>query len=121
MRPTKAKEEVEKAALSLQGILTADKAPARAADRALRSQLLDWHGPLGWLTLAATNSAGKRKARNIEMAAPATLEIRLPAALAAGAELLTTGKLHPEKGKNGSVQLQVSTTKPDLSKNDPDE
>jgi hypothetical protein len=44
--------------------------------------------------------------------APSVIEIRLPADLVEGSELVTSGVLHPETGKEGSVQLQVLTTKP---------
>ncbi len=44
--------------------------------------------------------------------APAVIEIRLPADLAAGCELVTTGALDKTTGAEGSVQLQVLTTKP---------
>jgi len=47
--------------------------------------------------------------------APSLLEIRLPADLVAGAELVTTGVLHEETGAEGSVQLLVTTTRPDLT------
>src|SRR5439155_17284268 len=45
--------------------------------------------------------------------APSVLEVRLPAELAAGCEFVTTGRLDPESGAEGSVQLQVLTVKPD--------
>ncbi|MBI4604996.1 MAG: DUF1592 domain-containing protein [Planctomycetes bacterium] len=45
--------------------------------------------------------------------APSVLEVRLPADLVAGAELVTTGALDPEAGAEGSVQLQVTTAKPE--------
>jgi hypothetical protein len=45
--------------------------------------------------------------------APLVVEVRLPADLVAGAEFTTTGTLHAETGKEGSVQLQVLTTKPE--------
>ena len=44
--------------------------------------------------------------------APSVVEMRLPADLVAGCELVTTGMLDPEAGAEGSVQLQVLTTKP---------
>jgi hypothetical protein len=44
--------------------------------------------------------------------APALMEIRLPAELVAGSELVTTGLLDRETGAEGSVQLQLLTTKP---------
>ncbi len=45
--------------------------------------------------------------------APSVIEVRLPAELAAGSEFVTTGALDPVSGAEGSVQLQVLTTKPD--------
>ena len=44
--------------------------------------------------------------------APSVIEVRLPADLAAGCEFVTTGALHRETGAEGSVQMQVLTTKP---------
>ncbi len=44
--------------------------------------------------------------------APAVIEVKLPADLVAGCEFVTTGTLHRETGTEGSVQLQVLTTKP---------
>ncbi len=43
--------------------------------------------------------------------APSIIEARLPADLFAGAELVTTGVLHPQTGAEGSVQLQVLANK----------
>ena len=43
--------------------------------------------------------------------APAVIEIRLPAELAAGSEFVTNGTLDPKAGAEGSVQLQVLTKK----------
>jgi hypothetical protein len=40
------------------------------------------------------------------------VEVRLPAQLAAGAEFVANGTLHSETGKQGSVQFQVLTDKP---------
>src|SRR5439155_22737852 len=45
--------------------------------------------------------------------APAVVEIRLPADLVAGSEFVTTGVLDKETGAEGSVQVQVLTTKPE--------
>ena len=44
--------------------------------------------------------------------APSVIEIRLPADLMAGCELVTTGMLEKTTGTEGSVQLQVLTTRP---------
>lgn len=46
-------------------------------------------------------------AASLCVTAPTVLEIRLPAELAAGAELVATGRLAPSAGGEGSVQLQV--------------
>jgi hypothetical protein len=45
--------------------------------------------------------------------APSILEVRLPADLVSGAELVTSGALDEESGREGSVQLQVTTTRPE--------
>ena len=44
---------------------------------------------------------------------PSVIAIRLPADLVAGCEFVTTGALEKETGAEGSVQLQVLTTKPE--------
>ena len=44
--------------------------------------------------------------------APIVFEIRIPADLAADAEFVTAGMLHRTSGAEGSVQLQLTTTKP---------
>jgi hypothetical protein len=48
--------------------------------------------------------------------APAQFEIRLPAALAAGCELVCTAVLDPRTGAEGSVQVQLVTGKPTAQK-----
>ncbi|MBC8114813.1 MAG: hypothetical protein H7062_10575, partial [Candidatus Saccharimonas sp.] len=45
--------------------------------------------------------------------APSVIEVRFPADLVAGAEFVVAGTLHAETGQEGSVQLQVLTTKPE--------
>ena len=45
--------------------------------------------------------------------APSVIEVRLPADLVAGTEFVASGILHAETGAEGSVQLQVLTTKPE--------
>jgi hypothetical protein len=54
-------------------------------------------------------------ATNLCVQAPSVIELRLPASLLAGAELVTTGRLHPTSGGEGSVQMQLLTTKPAAS------
>ncbi|HLX60333.1 MAG TPA: DUF1592 domain-containing protein [Planctomycetota bacterium] len=50
---------------------------------------------------------------NLCVQAPAVIEIHLPAELVAGCEFVTTGTLDKESGAEGSVQLQVSSSKPE--------
>jgi hypothetical protein len=45
--------------------------------------------------------------------APAVVELRLPADLVAGCELVVTAALHVETGREGSVQPRLLTTKPE--------
>lgn len=45
--------------------------------------------------------------------APAVIEVRLPGELVQGADLVTTGYLHPANGAEGSAQLRVATEKPE--------
>jgi hypothetical protein len=44
--------------------------------------------------------------------APSVIEVRLPADFVAGSEFVTTGLLEKQSGAEGSVQLQVLTSKP---------
>ncbi len=50
--------------------------------------------------------------RAFACAAPALVEVRLPADLANGCELVTSGVLDPRTGREGSVQLQIVAGKP---------
>jgi hypothetical protein len=45
--------------------------------------------------------------------APSVIEVRLPADLVAGCELLTAGRLEPSAGAEGSVQIQALLSRPD--------
>lgn len=51
-------------------------------------------------------------AASLCLQAPSALEVRLPADLVAGSELVTSGILHSPSGAEGSVQLQVGAEKP---------
>jgi hypothetical protein len=44
--------------------------------------------------------------------APSVIEVRLPGWLLTGAELFATGRLHPATASEGSVQMQILTSKP---------
>ncbi len=58
-------------------------------------------------------------ATDLLVTAPSVLEIRLPADLVAGCELVTIGELETTLGKEGSVQLFAQTNPPTLSGPDP--
>jgi len=45
--------------------------------------------------------------------APSVLAIRIPSSLASGTEFVTTGRLHPTAGREGSVQFSVTPTLPE--------
>jgi mono/diheme cytochrome c family protein len=47
-------------------------------------------------------------AKDLCVHAPFSIDITIPAELAAGCELVTAGKIHPQAGDDASVQLQVS-------------
>ena len=53
------------------------------------------------------------EAASLCVQAPSVIELRFPADLVAGAEFVVSGALHAETGSEGSVQLQLLTTKPD--------
>jgi hypothetical protein len=57
------------------------------------------------------NGAGV-DAKSLCVRAPSMLEVRLPAELVEGCEFVATTSLHKETGREGSVQMQVLTTKP---------
>ncbi|MBC7816132.1 MAG: DUF1592 domain-containing protein [Planctomycetaceae bacterium] len=63
-----------------------------------------------------TESQPTVEAASLCVGAPSVIEVRLPADLVAGAEFVTSGTLHAETGKEGSVQFQVLTTKPETAK-----
>ena len=104
----KTTEELEAAAVQVQAVLLASDAAGKA-DTTLRATLLDWNGPLEWGKSAPVI---KPVAGDIRATAPSVLTYRIPAALADGAELVTRVSLHPQDGKEGSVQMRVLFTPP---------
>lgn len=121
----KATDAAERARLAaeLQRLLQGGLASiaADSPNRALHTQLLSLKGPL----LAAGLKSGKAPdgevlpspsgidpAMSFSVQAPSVIEVRLPAALVKGAEFVVTGKL---QSTEGSVQMQVLTTKPATS------
>ncbi|MBI3415897.1 MAG: DUF1592 domain-containing protein [Verrucomicrobia bacterium] len=57
-------------------------------------------------------NGAKVSATSLCVRAPSVIEVRLPADLVEGCEFVSTGALHKETGVEGSVQMQVLTTKP---------
>jgi hypothetical protein len=56
---------------------------------------------------------------SLAVQAPEVLEIHLPADFAAGYELVVSGMLAPEEGREGSVQLEAGTSRPEMEELDP--
>jgi hypothetical protein len=135
----KAKDSAERAqvAAQVQQLLqqhTAAAAQQSPADRALSQQLLSLNGPLladAWRSVKAQTTdaapsaygldpalfgkhpkSGEVAATSLCVLAPSVVEVRLPSSLIAGAEFVTTGRLHAATAAEGSVQMQVLTTKP---------
>ena len=57
-------------------------------------------------------NGAKVSAGSLCVRAPSVIEVRLPADLVEGCEFVATGTLHKETGAEGSVQMQVLTTRP---------
>lgn len=122
---------IEKLAGAVQDVLTAEEVEAlQPPDAQLRATLLDWNGPLDWITLAEATGGGMDSTYGIDptlfgkgdsvaptdllVPTPQVLELRLPAKLATGAEFVTTAVLHGDAGREGSAaQFQVHSTKPE--------
>jgi hypothetical protein len=113
-----------------------------SADRELCRQLLAFNGPLlapalknlkpatqgvgkstygidpalfGKLPPAAKGASAVVEPNSLCVAAPQVIEVRLPASLAAGCELVASTRLHASAGGEGSVQMQVLDERPDAS------
>ena len=85
--------------------------PANAPPRApLKMGETAWGLDPAWFGRHPNGQA--REAGSLCVRAPSVIEIRLPSALVAGYEFITTGVLDKETGAEGSVQLQVLTNKP---------
>lgn len=116
------------------GVAPADK---KNADALLYQQITSLSGPLfGHLFKQAVGAAGnnvpsiwgvdparfgihpdgkgKVKADDLCVEAPAVVEIRLPADLLDGYELVAGGVIHEDSRNSGSVQLQVLASKPEI-------
>ena len=131
-------EEKQKLATAVQELLKAGPPTAKESpDAVLYRQLASFGGPLFRAVKVQSRTdtpreAGLREtdfgvdpalfgrhpngqavdAASLCVKAPSVIEVRLPADLVEGSELVASGVLHPETGKEGSVQLQVLTAKP---------
>ncbi len=76
-------------------------AGGKATDWGLDSSLFGTHAEFGKI---GDTSLGVR--------APSIVEVRLPAELAAGCDVVATASLQPEIGAEGSVQMQMLTARP---------
>jgi hypothetical protein len=123
---------IKELATAVQTVLTADDPPSlNEPDQALRKLLLDWRGPLGWLTSGDLSERGTQSEYGLNPAmfgshpdglqvdgadlclkAPQVVEVRLPAELAAGAEFVTTVLLHPQSNPAAGAQCQVLFDRP---------
>ncbi len=110
----KSKDDVRNALQAVAEILKSGEGrfSGNDADRGLRQRLLRWRGPLDWLSISLATRVAGEGSSDIEATAPSVLEFNIPAQLAAGAEFVSTGSLHPEKGREGSVQMQALLTRP---------
>ena len=104
--------KIAKHAKVVQQLLSAKAEPKAKADIEMRKKFTDPNGPLKWFGLVTGDLANV----DIEMQAPSVLEFKLPAALAAGGEVVVTANLHPEKGRAGTTQLLIALKRPDLAK-----
>ena len=140
-RASSAPDERSALAGQLQQLLVSgpDALPKDAPDRILHRLLTSLNGPLlsGLLRQAAGSvvskvdgagastrwgvdpalfgrhpSGGVFNPSNLYVKAPSLMEVRLPAELAEGCEVVVTASLHAETGAEGSVQMQLTTSKP---------
>lgn len=87
-------------------------APESEADKAVAAEVRRWRGPFRWID----GSPPASTTTEIEQTAPSSLEFPIPVGLIAeGAEFSASVELHPDKGKNGSVQAFATLTKPPTS------
>jgi len=138
-RRTNHAEERSRLALQVQRLLQRDidSIPADSPDRTTHAQLLSFTGPLLASALRSSVAVsddgaefhygidpalfGKHPndeavaASSLCVQAPSVIEVRLPASLVDGAELVLEGRLHRSSGEEGSAQLQVTTTKPTVA------
>ncbi len=134
--------ERNKLAIEIERLLNAGGAdvPAVSPDGSLRKLLRSFDGPLMSKAAEAVGQAvsgqplattvgvdanrfgrhpvaGDVSPESICVAAPSVIEVQIPAELARVSEFVVDAKLHSSNQRRGSVQMQVTTTRPDsLSK-----
>jgi len=138
-RRTNDADERSQLALQVQQLLQQNIAsiPADSPDRMTHSELLSFTGPLLASTVrrqTTTDHDGSKfdygidpalfgkhpdgddvAANSLCVQAPSLVEVRLPASLIDGAEFVVEGRLHSSSGDEGSVQMQVLTSKPTIT------
>ena len=124
-------------ASELKALLQSESSTSNAADRLLRRQLLTFTGPLLAPTLRGFKAdatehtdlkvgldpklfGGSVQGAQVDSTdlcvdVPSLLEVRLPTALAAGAEVKVVGRLHRSAGEDDHVQMQVLDHKPNIA------
>ena len=135
VKENKPAAETTRLAQAVEKLLTGNNEDSLAEpDRKLRTQVRNWTGPLQWTTLiqpAAPAATGKNPEiitpaktfgkhpngqvidpASLCLQAPQVLQVRVPAALVAGSEFVVSVELHEATSGQGSVQVQVSQTKP---------
>jgi len=122
-------ETAAKSAADVQAFLSHPlTSSASKPDAEIHRQLADFSGPLfsriDFAKLAATVTATELKTGRFGVApelfegedlivrAPAVIEVRLPATLFSGSELVVTGTLDATSDRQGSVQLDVTSARP---------
>ena len=130
---TEKADEKQQLAEAVQKLITSAPPVGDSPDATLYRQLTSLTGPLfSGMTAAKATAAGATPstwgvdpalfgkhpngsavdAASLCVQAPSVIEVRLPAELVTGSEFVTTGVVDAATGANGSVQLQVLTTKP---------
>lgn len=140
---TEQPDEKQKLAIDVQKLLTGKQpAPKDSPDAQLHRQLVSLGGPLvrelKVPTAFKSDSPSEKAASNQEwgldegafgkhpngldidsaslcVRAPSMIEIKLPADFVQGWDFVTSGTLHPQTGAEGTVQLQIGTTKPEAA------
>ena len=121
-------------------VTTTDESALSEPDREFRWLLLDWNGPLGWVEMARSLPAGAVEAGvspaaderlpgwdesrfgkglagemlpagDVELVAPVQLDLRLPASLARGGELVFELSAAASAGGETSLQAQVAASR----------